>query len=194
MPSSATAIRDAILARVSQMGIDPDDPTTKSIWKTVGKNPAGTLHPPQLPFVGVFLLRERRDADGDNNQGALAFVHEATIGVSVALRGGDTGKIDDDWDALTDQILGLLLTDPAFTSLGDGALFESIEGIERTRLFPAQGETFFAEGRVEITFRFRTVWHALTPDDLLLIHGLTRPILHPNSPPIDRRWTLPAPE
>ena len=58
-----------------------------------------------------------------------------------------------------------LLTDPTFVSLGADALFESVERVTRRRLFPKDGEAYFAEVRIEFTFLHRVVFEPVVDDD-----------------------------
>lgn len=151
----ATLIRDAIADRIE----------AKGWFVSVQREQMPTLQPADLPLAQVYIMQESMTPDGDSNVGAPGFVAETVIGVSV-LRGFDdpktmAGRIDLDCD----EIETALLTDPTFVSLGADALFESVERITRRRLFPKDGETYFAELRLEFTFDYRVLFEPKVDDD-----------------------------
>jgi len=151
----ATLIRDAIADRIE----------AKGWFVSVQREQMPTLQPADLPLAQVYIMQESMTPDGDSNVGAPGFVAETVIGVSV-LRGFDdpktmAGRIDLDCD----EIETALLTDPTFVSLDADALFESVERITRRRLFPKDGEAYFAEVRIEFTFLHRVVFEPVVDDD-----------------------------
>lgn len=173
MITQATLIRNAVLTRVrSMVG-----------WGSTAQSPIGTQQPDKLPFCGVYLLREDMRPDGEGNVAEPRFIHSAVIGLSIVAKGGAADALDDGIDDWIDDILTLLLQDTTFVGFGNGRLFEEISDVKRSRVFPGEGETYFAEGRLEITFEFRTFWPPLVVDDLNKIRMTVRPAhFEPDTP------------
>lgn len=166
MSSHGIVIRDAIIARAEAM----QEGATIQMWNKVNKQPGGTMQPDEMPTLGVFTMRERMIPDGDGNAGPLQFIHDVTIGLSIALKESNPDNADAALDAKIEALLTKLFGDPSFVSFAPGALFESIEQIDRTRIFPDKGEAYYVEGRVAITFRYRTYWEPVIPDNLEKVH------------------------
>lgn len=181
--SQAARIRDAIAARLEALTIDG-----KRRFKRVQKDPLPQIQPDDCPALVVFILTEEMTPDGDGNAINLRFVADITIGIDI-LRGG--GKVptlstlvDDDADA----IFAKLFTDPEFTKFGADAYFESVERIERKRLFPKDGEAYFGELRLAIQFRTRVEYAITIPDDYSGADVNVRPLGNPAGDPISVRW------
>lgn len=156
MTTNATAIRDAIFTRAQGL----------SAWVTKRKTDLPTLQANQLPALQVFLLSERMTPNGDANVSIPRFIAEATIGVSVVRGFGDPVVLDGAIDADVDAILDALLSDPSFVGMppaGPG-LFEGVTSITRRRLLPQQGETYFIELRLELTFQFHEEFEPRLPN------------------------------
>jgi hypothetical protein len=145
--TNATAIRDAAFTRAQASGT----------WTKARKTDVPTLTGTDLPALQVFLLSERMTPDGDANVGVPRFVSEATIGISVVRGFADPVVIDGQIDVDVDAILDGLLCDPTFVGVppAGAGLFEGVTAINRRRLFPQSGETYFVETRLELTFMFR---------------------------------------
>ena len=163
MATRSTQIRDAIVTRLEAMV----DPETRAPFAKIARAQMPTLQPTDLPMAQCFVISEILTPDGDSNAGEPSFLADATIAVSI-IRGFEdaevlSGRIDADIDAVE----AALLTDPTFVRFGPGSLFESVERIQRRRLFPKDGETYFAELRVEITFRYAVSFDPVIPDALV---------------------------
>lgn len=64
-----------------------------------------------------------------------------------------------------------------------GELFEAITGISRRHYWPNNGDTFFAEVRLELTFQVRVSFDPFVPDDYRKTVIVTQPLNNdPNSP------------
>lgn len=150
------ALRDAILARIG-------GPT--SGYKTVRKTLVPQLQPAGLPALTVVVMDGDATPDGDGNAGEPRFVEDDTIGISVARATNDPAVADGEIAAEVEAIKDRLFTDPTFVNFGAAALFESIPRIRRRWLFPTAGEAYFVELRLEITFRGRTSYPPVVPDD-----------------------------
>ncbi|TCR60945.1 hypothetical protein [Bosea sp. BK604] len=180
MSTEATRIRDAIFTRLFALKASHG-------FKTVRRVPVAMLQPDVLPAISVALLSERMTPLGDDNSSALSFDSEVTIGVSVVRGGGVPTALDDQADADVDLIEKLLLCDPSFTRFGldpgldDGnpdrePLFEAVTGISRRRTFPQDGEKYFVEVRLELSFRTSVDFAPLLPDDFRTLVLKARPL------------------
>ncbi|WP_342106298.1 hypothetical protein [Methylobacterium sp. SI9] len=173
MTTAAFDIREAIIQRLSDL------PGYKALPRRV---PLPQLQPTDLPRLSVFIMGERLTPDGDAGASEPHFVTEITIGISD-MRGFATAIVlDGQNDAAVDAIEERLLCDPSFTRKGPDALFEAVTGITRRRIYPQDGETFFAELRLEMTFRLRVDFPPFVPDRFLdMAVTLNRPG-HPGAP------------
>ncbi len=154
----STQIRDAIASRIE----------ATSWFELVQKTQTPTVQPDDLPMVQVYVMAETLTPDGDDNVGAPYFVAEPVIGVSIIRGFDDPDYLEGQIDADADRIEALLLRDPSFVGFPPAAdLFESIVRITRRRLYPKEGETYFAEMRIEFTFRYRVGFEPIISDDYL---------------------------
>ena len=175
MISASRRIRDEIFTRLEGM----------SRFKECRRVIVPQRQPDEMPSCAVYLVSELSRADGDPNAGAPEFMTETVVGISV-LRGFDDpefldGSSDDDGD----DIIELLLTDPTFVRFGRDALFEGVSQITCRRTFQAKdGETYFAELVLELTFEHRSVFEPVIKDDLKSIRITTKPLGKPDAPAI----------
>jgi hypothetical protein len=143
--SFAVPIREAIFRRVS----------TLDGYAKYRRVLEPQLQPDDLPCISVAILSETMSPDGDINAGVPHFISLVTIGISVIRGFEDTSFLDGKIDADISDIETKLLTDPTFVELVPTALFEGITQITRRRLYPQDGETYFCELRLEMTFQTR---------------------------------------
>lgn len=155
MTTAATDIRDAIVDRLATL------PGYKTPPRKV---PLPQQQPSDLPQLSVFIMSERLTPDGDAGAAEPSFVTEITIGISDMRGFATTEVLDGQNDAAVDLIEERLLCDPSFTTKGPQALFEAVTGITRRRIYPQDGETYFAELRLEMTFRLRVDYPPTIPD------------------------------
>lgn len=154
MTTEATQIRDAIFTRLSRL----------AGYKKFRKTPVPQLQRNQLPALSVYTPTEDWSPPEEIAfQGEPRFINHATISISV-MRGFDDpvvleGLIDADMDAIENT----LLTDATFIG-GEDQLIEGIVRIQRRRAYPLDGEAYFAELRLDITFQFQTFWPPVVPD------------------------------
>ena len=174
MSSVAVALRDRIVA------------TVERFWRfsPVSKTSMPQLQPEALPWCGVFIAREVMTPDGDGNAGEPRFVSDVTIAISVVRGFQDTATLDGRIDQDFADMLAGLLCDPAFVAFGDDQLFESVERVDTRRLYPMQAETYFAELRMEMTFRTRIGFPPNVPDDYRRLRVTTRPYGHDDAPAV----------
>jgi len=181
--TAAFEIREAIIERLA------DVPGYKTLPRRV---PLPQQQPSDLPQLSVFIMGERLTPEGDAGASAPSFVAEITIGISD-MRGFATPLVlDGQNDTVVDMIEERLLCDPSFTTKGPEALFEAVTGITRRRVYPQDGETYFAELRLEMTFRVRVDFPPFVPDAFLdMAVTLKRPG-HPGAPEPD--FIIPVPQ
>lgn len=157
MTTIATFIRDAAYNRI--LNIAP--------WKSVRRTPLPTLQSDQLPALGVFLLRETLNPDGDANVGPPRYIGDAVISFAITDLASKPDVLDGSVDKLIDLIQDTLLSDGTFIDLRDAnnqQLIDSIPTIVRTFNFPNVGETYFLECRLAMTFRFFCNFPPRTPN------------------------------
>lgn len=164
MTTLATRIRDAAYDRLSAI---PG-------YAKKRKTQVPQIQPEQLPSLSVYITGENLSPDGDGNVGEPRFEAETTIAISVVRGFAENGELMGDIDADVDAIEARLLSDPTFVGFGPGVLFEAITRISRRRLFPQQGETYFAELRLEMTFLTRVSYPPIVTDDLDRVRITTR--------------------
>jgi len=155
---SGVAIRDAVYNFFL--------PMQPSVYKTVRKVPMPTLLPTDLPALSVFELSEDAPALGLPNMGYISYKNDTTIGISVSRGFEDTIYLQGGLEYDVQFIKNTLLTNAKFTRRWLGALFESIP-LYRTRyIYAAEGETYFGELRLEMTFRFPEAYTPSITDTL----------------------------
>lgn len=160
MTTRSTQIRDAIASRLEAMVDGMNAPS----FAKVTRAQMPTLQPGDLPQAQCFVISEILTPDGDSNAGPPSFDADATIAVSIIRGFDDTDVLSGQIDADVDAVETALLTDPTFVRFGPSGLFQSVERIQRRRLFPKDGETYFAELRLEITFRYTVTFDPTVPD------------------------------
>ena len=160
MTTTATRIRDAIATRLG---------TLPGYVGSVRKTPVPQLQPDKLPSLAVWTLTERLGPDGDANAGEPRFVSEITIGISDTRGFADPAVLDGSIDDAVDLIEATLLSDPSFVGFGGAPFFEAVSGVTRRRLYPQDGETYFVELRLEMTFVVRVGFDPVVPDDLVKV-------------------------
>ncbi|MGU3475644.1 hypothetical protein [Methylobacterium sp. D48H] len=195
MPSPSTLIREAIIERL-----------TGQDWlavKALRRQPRPQIQPNNLPALLVILVDELETPEDEANTGPPRFISEVTIGISVVIGQQPPEQLDADLDDIVDRIRSHLLTDPTFVRGVDPSkdeddperypLFEAVSKVRRGRLFPQEGETYFAEGRLEITFLARTNYEPVIPDVLEHVVVTARPAgAGPGTPPIGLTIDLPT--
>ncbi|SFT11742.1 hypothetical protein [Methylobacterium sp. yr668] len=195
MPSSSTLIREAIIERLQGQDWLP--------VKAVRRQPRPQIQPNNLPALLVILVDELETPEDEANTGPPRFISEVTVGISVVIGQQPPEQLDADLDDIVDRIRSHLLTDPTFVRGVDPAkdeddperypLFEAVSKVRRGRLFPQEGETYFAEGRLEITFLARTNYDPVIPDVLEHVVITARPAgAGPGTPPIGLTIDLPT--
>jgi hypothetical protein len=164
-----TMIRDAAYARLIRI----------TEWRTTRKTPLSPLQPGDVPALGVFLLRETYQPDGDANAGPPRYIVDAVISVAILDIAGKPEVIEGSVDRLVDQALDALLCDGTFLGLRDGRdrpIIDSVPAIQRSYHFPQMGESYYLECRLQMTFRFMCFFEANAPYTLHTIDIDTRPM------------------
>ncbi|GEP09813.1 hypothetical protein [Methylobacterium gnaphalii] len=177
MSSPSTLIREAIVERLSGLSWLP--------VASVRRQPRPQLQESDLPALLVILIDETETPEDDDNVGEPRFLSNITVGISLVTGEEMPDVLDADLDDLVDRIRSTLLCDPTFVRGVDLSkapddperypLFEAVTRIRRGRLFPQDGATYFAEGRLEISFRSRTAYKPVLDDELELVTFSGRP-------------------
>ena len=141
--------------------------------------------PQDYPFLGVYIISEEMESDGDPNHGDIEFVNHLKIGFSVAVVNNDPEACEEKIDQAYWTICNTLWRDQYLMNLIDTRAYPGgvgnpdntrIEGIERgsrRHVFGHAGmnnETPVGELRYEATLKYRTDFTPIITDDLLLIH------------------------
>lgn len=195
MSSRATKIREAIIDRLSAQAWLP----------VVGlrRNPRPQLQDTELPALLVVIADESESPEGEANCGPPRFITELTIGISYCVGYAPPELLDQQIDEATAGIRDCLLRDPTFIRGIDPSkpdsdperdpLFEAVTKVRRGRLFPQEGAGYFAEGRIEMTFVFRSYYDPIIPDMLDEIDIVGRPAgAGPGTPGIGLKIKIPT--
>lgn len=173
MSTITTYIRDAMYTRLLAANIAP--------WKVTRKSPIPTLQTGDVPALGVFVMRESYQQDGDANVGPPRYIVDAVISAAVIDLASKPDVLEGSVDAKVDAILNTLLQDGTFIDLRwtDGKpVIDSVPSIQRTYQFPQIGESYYLECRLQMTFRFMCFFEPLAPN------ALTTVAVTPNPSPI----------
>jgi hypothetical protein len=195
MSSEATKIREAIIERL-----------TGQDWLPVTglrRQARPQLQETEIPALLVVIADELETPEDEANIGQPRFMNEVTIGISYCVGYLPPEQLDEALDAATNGIRKRLLQDPTFVRGIDPSkaeddpdrwpLFEAVTKVRRGRLFPQEGATYFAEGRLEITFQFRTSYDPDIDDVLEYVVITARPAgAGPGTPPIGLTIDLPT--
>jgi hypothetical protein len=134
------------------------------------KTPMLQVQPTDLPVLGIYILRERREQDGQANQGEPHFKHTLTMGFSGGVHvrtdnQNELNALEETMSALDE----LLLTDPRFVNLTEG-----ITSMDRISQYAKIGETTLFEIRVEMTMEWSSRWEPVITDDFNTLHVESR--------------------
>jgi hypothetical protein len=144
-----------------------------------------------IPYLGVYLVNENGDPDGDLNAGEIRFIHHLKIGFSVIIVNNDPVACEDRLDQAYWTIMNTLWRDEYLTNLIDTSVYPGgigtpgnarIEGVERGYWRHVYGnagkdnETPIGELQYEATVRYRADYAPFIPDNLLQIHQETVPL------------------
>lgn len=193
MSSEATKIREAIVERL-----------TGQEWLPVfgfRRQVRPQLQEDELPALLVVIADELETPEDEANQGQPRFMNEVTIGISYCVGFMPPEQLDEELDKATNGIRKRLLQDPTFVrgidrskALDDPErypLFEAVTKVRRGRVFPQEGASYFAEGRIEMTFVFRTSYDPDIDDVLEHVVITARPA-GPGTPSIGLTIDIPT--
>lgn len=195
MSSEATKIREAIIERLTNQDWLPVNGFRRQVKPQLQES--------DLPALLVVIADELESPEDEANCGQPRFMNEVTIGISYCVDEMPPECLDEVLDAATNGIRKRLLQDPTFVRGIDPAkaeddpdrypLFEAVTKIRRGRLFPQEGATYFAEGRLEITFQFRTAYDPDIEDVLEHVVITARPAgAGPGTPQIELQIDIPT--
>ncbi|GJD58360.1 hypothetical protein [Methylobacterium dankookense] len=187
MTPEALEIRDAavMVLRQAMMEAEP-------VLKHIGINRQDLEPDDQLPALIVLADRERHQPDGDLNAGEPSFITELSLVFLLKTFGDAADDADDidqwrnpnalesDLQPSSEMIVRALLSNPKFVGL-----FEGVASMEETRSFPRDGETFYAQARIEMVVQYRMTFPPYVPDDYRKTVLVTkRPGADPDAPPL----------
>lgn len=168
MSTLATMIRNAAHARLS----------TIKTFQSIRKTPIPTLHADQCPALGVYMLRETMNPDGDSNTGPPRYICDAVISFTVVDLANKPEVLEGSVDDALDLIEETLLRDGTFLDMRDAKnhpILDSIPTITRSYNFPQMGENWFLEARLQMTFRFFCFFEPRAPNMLTKVSVHTTP-------------------
>ena len=134
-----------------------------------------------LPYLGVYIIDENMQPDGDANAGMIRFSHTLRIGFSVIIANNDQVVAEQQIDAAWWRIMNRLWPDQYIMNLfdtlnphtgtgnPDNTVIESITRGVRRHVFGSTGlnnETPVAELQYDVSVFFRTTWPPIITDDL----------------------------
>ncbi|SDA12898.1 hypothetical protein SAMN02799622_00845 [Methylobacterium sp. UNC378MF] len=195
MASDATKIREAIIARLTGQDWLP-----VTGFRRVARP---QLQEDEIPALLVVIADEMETPEDEANCGEPRFMDEVTIGISYCVGYAPPEELDEQLDAATDGIRKRLLQDPTFVRGVDWSkaeddpdrypLFEAVTKVRRGRLYPQDGASYFGEGRIEMTFQFRTNYEPDLDDVLEHVVITARPAgAGPGTPPIGLKIDIPT--
>lgn len=143
------------------------------------RTPLKPIQVEQTPALGVFLVRETMNPDGDAAVGPPRFVSDVIIGISVVANAAKP-EVADGWlDGLVDSIEDTLFRDPTFVGLLDivsgKPIIEGFSQVVRSYEYPKDGEAYFIEVRLQITCRYRCYFDPNAPNALTEVAVTAQP-------------------
>lgn len=195
MSSEATKIREAIIERLTGQDWLPVNGFRRQVRPQ--------LQEEELPALLVVIADELESPEDEASTGEPRFMNEVTIGISYCVGYSPPEALDEQLDKATDGIRKRLLRDPTFVRGIDPSkdtcdpdrypLFEAVTKVRRGRLFPQEGASYFAEGRVELTFQFRTSYDPDIDDVLEHVIVSAKPAgAGPGTPDIGLKIDIPT--
>ncbi|MBR1002702.1 hypothetical protein ABIF65_005976 [Bradyrhizobium japonicum] len=169
MSTYAIEIADKVLELLQAPTADAPTPFFKSYWRTPMRQVAAS----DLPLLGVYILRETRGPDGDENAGEIRFIHRLHLGIAGAISNADPGEQLRILEERMADIDDRLLTNPDFVRMIEGVI-----AMDRRSQYAQVAETPVAEIQIEMVVTFRTYWEPVAPDDFKTMHVETR---YPNA-------------
>jgi hypothetical protein len=161
-------------------------------FKTYRLTPMLQVTPADLPLLGIYILRERRDTD-QWNQAEPHFNIALTLGFSggVHVPTNEQNQMSD-LEAMMTELDQALLQDSRF--INNAIVGQGISSMDRTSQFAKVGETTLYEIRIEMTLR-NDDRHPPRVDDLFeRLHVTTqypdKEHVDSGTPQIDREYEL----
>jgi hypothetical protein len=148
-------------------------------FKSVRKIPMTPVQPDQVPALGVFFVNEDMGPDGDDNVATPRFISDVVIGISVLDTATKSDVLEGSIDKVGSAILDTLLCDPTFLDLRDVTtnqpIIESIPRIKRSHSVQKNGEAYYLELQLQMTFRYRCYFEPVAPNLLTTVAVTVQP-------------------
>jgi hypothetical protein len=127
-----------------------------------------------LPYLGVYIIDETMNPDGDANAGVIRFSHVLRVGFSVMIANNDQVVAEQTIDAAFWRIMNRLWPDAGImnvfqSSMPDNTQIEGVTHGLRKHVFgnaQLNNETPIAELQYDVSVSFRTFWPPIITDDL----------------------------
>jgi hypothetical protein len=138
----------------------------------------------QLPYLGVYIVSEEMEPEGDLNHGEIDFIHTLKLGFTVALVNNDPEACEEKLDQAFWTIMNTLWRDPYLMNFIDTRAYPNgvgnpgntrIEGVSRgsrRHRFGTAGlnnETPIGELQYEASVKYRAEYAPIITDELLNI-------------------------
>ncbi|GGC90382.1 hypothetical protein [Chelatococcus reniformis] len=169
MTPEAIEIRDAAVALLADNG---------GLFKLVSIVPVDVEPDDQLPSLMVMAWREQAKADGDAFSGEPHFVNDLTLVFAFKVKANAREATAAPLYKRMRWVLNKLLTSPAWL-----AHIEGVTSYSSSVSIPRDGETWFAQGTIEMQVQFSTRWEPVVPDDYLGTDLVARPFGHDANTP-----------
>lgn len=172
--SYALVICDAIFQRACAMPAFANFTRKAGDWSM-------RIQPQDIPFLGVYFVRESTTPDGDPNCGDIRYINTVCIGFSVIVKNNDSTLAQQQLDSYFWALMNGLLGDVTLTGFGDTTLpdnihIEAFPSYTRDHHWGATGlnnEQPIGELRFELNVTYRSGFFPQIDDDLLVVHLTT---------------------
>lgn len=155
MSTLAVIIRDAAFTRLQGMTVN------SAPFVSTRKAPMLTVQNDQIPALGVYIAEEVETADGDADVSIPRYSNELTLAISMTFDASDPVVMDGNLDAAIGAAKELLLCDPTFLDLrftDNSPIIEGVPRMRRATNYYHDGETYYAEARINIVFQYRSMY------------------------------------
>jgi hypothetical protein len=142
------------------------------------------VQPELIPYLGIYIVDEDMQPDGDANHGDIRFIHTLRLGFSVVIKNNDPVQAELVLDQAFWAIMNGIWCNDGITNLLLSGMPDNtrIEGVQRGQRKHVWGtpalnnEMAIGEMQYVASVRYRSAFAPTIPDDLLRIHVETVPL------------------